>query len=240
MKMRIDYIGSEGFKYVLLNSELSNKNIFENVFTETNFESQYSMESNIATLNDEIPSDKVEILENDFYKKIKKCLNSSESEILIVDLLSHKYELGINGYSKYTISDTFKTYIRNKEIILQSLESRITEFNEIFENLNKTLKKYKYIFFIKSFLPSVYIDDIGYLHQYNNINSINKVNSFLSTVYNVFESSIDNLKVIDIKHPIALGNKFKLSEIRYSNVTGEELIQKIKKEMELLNLKTFY
>src|SRR5699024_6790750 len=234
--MNIDFLGSEGVKEILLNSNSQLNFNFTNLYTETSTESQLSdeMDYTMFIYKEKISESYKKTIEDDLKKSFIKCITNTDSEVLVVDLLSHKYELGQVNQTIVTLSDTFKNNINDIKLNAIPLNVRLERLENIFIDLDKYLNKYNHITLIKIFLPEVYTDESNNICEFENLDSINRVNSFLKSVYHQFESSINKLNVVKIAYPIARTNNYNLSMFRYHEVTGIELTNKLKENLLFL------
>lgn len=234
--MNIDFLGSEGVKKILLNSESRLNFNFRNLFTETSVESQFSdeMDYNTFIYKEYISENYKKTIKDDLEKSFKKCITNTKSEVLVIDLLTHKYEVAQVNQTIVTLSDTFRRNTNDVKLNAIPLNLRLERLENIFIDLDRSLKKYKHITLVKIFLPEVYIDESNNVCEFENLDSINRVNSFLKSVYHQFESSINRLNIVEIDYPIARSNNYNLSMLRYHEVTCLELIKKLEENLLFL------
>lgn len=176
----IDLLGSKNLYEVLKELKMSEK--IKNSFISTTLESQFSStmstsENNLSGLNEV----EKQIIEVEFRKLFRQI--EDRGNILIVDFLSERNNLGKTKNTKVTLNTEVKKYLADEKVSTMMLEERARLIPNLISNFIEVAEKYEKVIICEFYLTNRHIDSNNLLKLNGNQYSINKVNALLKTFY---------------------------------------------------------
>ncbi len=172
-------------------------------------------------------------LQKSFYNYFRD--NTPKGDYLIIDLLIErlpliKFQNGlITRTSEYA---KIKQDLQIQKETFLAPEEHLQEFQKALPILVQDFRIYKKVFLHKSFLRNQYLSTAGKLCWFENQYKINITNAFLKTLYDLLETNIENVEVLEYPEFYAWeGHRWGLAayhyESEYYNLINRKIRQSI-------------